>query len=271
MNLRAKGARVAPSGREPGSDPAAFRRPSADASVSKSGAAGPPRILIVEDQEDVRRMMATALEIEGYNVDEGSSAQEGLRQLRRHRYDLVLSDYAMPGGTGTWMLHEATRLGLLGDTAALIVTAHPDVRELADIAVINKPLDLDYFLDEVRHLIGPARPPLPLRRHDSAPKPPGKGRSETVELVLYVSSTSPASLEAQQNLDWLLHGIDSARVRWSVVDLATDPWAGAADRVAFTPTLVKRGPGPPTWVLGNLRDRSVVADLLRANGIDIAR
>jgi len=216
-------------------------------------------------------MMATALEIEGYQVDEGASAQEGLRQLRLSHYDLVLSDYAMPGGTGTWMLHEAARLGLMAETAALIVTAHPDVRELADIAVINKPLDLDYFLDEVRHLVGPARTSPPVRPRDPAAAPADKGRLPPVELVLYVSSTSPASLEAQKNLDWLLRDVDRARVTWRVVDLATHPWAGAADRVAFTPTLVKRGPGPPTWIVGNLRDRSVVADLLRANGIDIAR
>src|SRR5689334_25414882 len=86
------------------------------------------RVLVVEDQEDVRRLLVTALEIEGHAVDEAANAVEGLRRLQAGRYDLVLTDYAMPGGTGTWMLHEATRRHLLGDAAALIVTAHPDVR-----------------------------------------------------------------------------------------------------------------------------------------------
>ena len=270
MNSRAKTRNLAFDAKGPASVPPLFPRPSADAAVVEYGGAVSPRILVVEDQEDVRRMMATALEIEGYRVDEAVNAQDGLRQLRARHYDLVLSDYAMPGGTGAWMLSEAARLGLMFQTPALIVTAHPDVHELADIAVINKPLDLDYFLDEVRRLVGPA-PRHAQRSPDFLSPPAAVDRRDIVELVLYVSSTSPASIEAQRNLDRLLQTVDPRRVRWSVVDLATDPWAGAADRVAFTPTLVRRHPGPPTWVLGNLRDRTIVANLLRTSGIDVAR
>lgn len=272
MNSRAKDPRIVVNAKNPPEKPSVFPRPSSDAGVSKSGAPVSPRILVVEDQEDVRRMMATALEIEGYLVDEASSAQDGLRHLRLHHYDLILTDYAMPGGTGAWMLREASRLGLLTQTVALIVTAHPDVRELANVQVINKPLDLDYFLDEVRDLAGPAQRstasrPAEFKRNGSD----GAANSAPVELVLYVSSTSQASAEAQQNLDRLLRGVDRSRVTWSVIDLAANPWAGAADRVAFTPTLVKRFPRPMTWILGNLRDTSVVADLLRSSGIDVAR
>src|SRR5688500_20349136 len=68
---------------------------------------GMARILVVEDQDDVRRMLVTALEMEGHVVQEAASAAEGLRRLQQSRFHLVLSDYAMPGGTGTWMLHEA--------------------------------------------------------------------------------------------------------------------------------------------------------------------
>jgi hypothetical protein len=38
--------------------------------------------------------------------------------------------------------------------------------------------------------------------------------------------------------------------------------------VAFTPTLVKRYPEPRMWLLGNLRDTALVADLLRVCGVD---
>jgi DNA-binding NtrC family response regulator len=117
-----------------------------------------PRVLVVEDQGDVRRMVATALQIEGYRVDEAANAYEGLKQLRARHYELVVSDYAMPGGTGTWMLQEATHLGLLDHTAALIVTAHTDVRQTADIPVINKPIDLDDFLAQVRETVPKSAP-----------------------------------------------------------------------------------------------------------------
>jgi DNA-binding NtrC family response regulator len=131
-------------------------RPSANADVAKPAGPDPPRILVVEDQEDVRRMVATALELEGYRVDEASSAQDGLRKLHHHAYQLVLTDYAMPGGTGTWMLQEAERLDLMRSAVAVIITAHPDVRHVARVAVINKPVDLDAFLDQVRKIIASA-------------------------------------------------------------------------------------------------------------------
>lgn len=118
-----------------------------------SGATEPARILVVEDQDDVRRMLSTALTIEGHLVDEASSAAEGLKRLQETRYDLVLSDYAMPGGTGSWMLQRASEQGLMKGTIALIVTAHPDVRELEDVEVIRKPLDLDIFLEQVRQIL----------------------------------------------------------------------------------------------------------------------
>lgn len=270
MNSRAKTSDMALNARpREGGLPLVPRR-SADVAVAEYGAGRSPWILVVEDQEDVRRMMATALEIEGYRVDEAANAQDGLRRLRARHYDLVLSDYAMPGGTGAWMLAEAARLGLTSQTPALIVTAHPDVGDLANVTVINKPLDLDYFLDEVRNLVGPTRRGAPGSR-DYLLSAGNGDAGDIVELVLYVSSTSPASTEAQQNLERLLETVDRGRVRCTVVDLATHPWAGAVDRIAFTPTLVRRSPGPPTWVLGNLRDRSIVANLLRASGIDVAR
>ena len=152
MDLRAKRDEPSPETKPFGLASGVGVRPSVDTTVVKPAAAPAARILVVEDQDDVRRMMATALEIEGYAVDEAANAQDGLRHLECVSYDLVLSDYAMPGGTGTWMLEEAGRRGLMRGTAAVIVTAHPEVSELADVPVIHKPFDLDSFLDRVRRL-----------------------------------------------------------------------------------------------------------------------
>lgn len=230
---------------------------------------GKTRILVVEDQEDVRRMLVTALEIDGHTVAEAASARDGLTRLQRGRFDLVLSDYAMPGGTGTWMLHEATRQGLLNGTVALIVTAHPDISDLPGVEVISKPLDLDAFLAQVRRLL--ARPGSSPEDADE-PEGPTRGSDQPapyrVELVLYVSPASPASIHARRNLERLLRQFDSTQVRFTVCDLGREPLAGDADRIAFTPTLVKRFPEPKTWVLGNLREPDILVDLLRACGVD---
>jgi CheY-like chemotaxis protein len=233
------------------------KRRGRDTRVSNSP--GRALILVVEDQEDVRRLLTTALEIEGHDVDEAADAREGLKCLENGHYDLVLSDYAMPGETGAWMLREAERLGLLAHTAALIVTAYPDARDLWNREVILKPLDLDLFLDQVRRTLGePGHRDEPARYR----------RGYRVELVLYVSPASTPSVQARRNLETLFERFDSTQIKLTVCDLGRDPCGGDNDRVAFTPTLVKRYPAPRMWVLGNLRDTEIVADLLRTCGVD---
>jgi hypothetical protein len=168
------------------------------------------------------------------------------------------------------MLHEASREGLLEGTVSLIVTAHPDVRELSGIQVVPKPLDLDAFLDQVRRVLtsGERSDRSPAGPRPKAVSAARESNGPRVELVLYVSAASPASIQARRNLQRILEQFDASQVTLTVCDLVEDPLAGEADRVAFTPTLVKRSPEPRMWVLGNLRDPEVVADLLRVSGVD---
>ena len=224
------------------------------------------RVLVVEDQDDVRRLLMTALEIEGHDVDEACNAIDGLEKIRQAHFDLILTDYAMPGGTGTWMLQQASADGLLQGTVSLVVTAHPDARDLGAHDVIPKPLDLDHFLDQVRRVLSSARPTDTASRADDAS---GPRRSRfIVELVLYVSSASPASIQARRHLEQVLDGFERSQIKHTICDLSRDPMAGEGDRVAFTPTLVKRYPEPRMWLVGNLRDTAVIADLLRVCGVD---
>jgi CheY-like chemotaxis protein len=256
-------------GEDEGSPPAsAVRRH--DHIVTTTGT-GTARILVVEDQDDVRRMLTTALEMDGHVVDGAPSAADGLRRLEHRRYDLVLTDYAMPGGTGTWMLREASRLGLMNGAMALIVTAHPNVQDLGNVPVVPKPLDLDRFLEQVRRILATESSPRAPRMQPGPGQRPGtRGVRHRVELVLYVSAASPASMQARQNLEQILGRFNHAQVKLSVCDLSREPLAGEADRIAFTPTLVKRHPEPRLWVLGSLREPQVVVDLLRVCGVEAA-
>lgn len=108
------------------------------------------RILLVEDSDDLRALMVLILESEGYIVDSARTAEEGLRLLNSRRYDLVLSDYALPGRTGAWLLREAVARHLLSRMDGIIVTAHPQVRDADGFEVIYKPLDFDAFLEQIR-------------------------------------------------------------------------------------------------------------------------
>ena len=60
----------------------------------------PARILVVDDEPQIRRVMRSTLTAEGYEVHDAKTGQEALDELRRDRYDLVLLDVNMPGMDG---------------------------------------------------------------------------------------------------------------------------------------------------------------------------
>ena len=56
------------------------------------------RILIIEDQADIRRLIRWTLEFEDYEIHEANNGQAGLEQARAVRPDLIMLDVMMPGG-----------------------------------------------------------------------------------------------------------------------------------------------------------------------------
>ena len=58
------------------------------------------RLLIVEDEKDLRLLYQTEFETEGYRVDTAADAMEALSKFERERYDLIILDIKMPGMDG---------------------------------------------------------------------------------------------------------------------------------------------------------------------------
>ena len=122
---------------------------------------------------------------------------------------------------------------------------------------------MDTILAQVVKLLGtpPPRPPLPAERVMAR-----------IELVLYLAGASPASMRALRQMKSLLTGYDAAQVDFRVVDLAEGrPASAEEDHVLLTPTLVRRSPLPRTWVVGDLEDTTLVADLLEHAGVERKR
>src|SRR5687768_4687805 len=216
-----------------------------------------PTILLVEDDRDIRELISTLLDLAGFAVVACDTAECGLNALREQEFDLILTDYALPRQSGVWLIDRAEQEGLIQGTPVLIVTAHPHVEGGEHYEVIQKPFDLDELVERVRQRMegdGPRRRRAAsiAPRAGSAGVPGGEapGCPDPVELILYVSAQSPRSFAAVRNIQKVLERFAASRVKLTVCDLSQNPNGGVEDAIAFTPTLVRRTPGPRTFILG---------------------
>lgn len=214
-----------------------------------------PRILLVEDSRDQRDLISLALARQGWQVDAASRADEALQRLAGLRYDLVISHLGLPDRAATGMLRDAREAGLLESTAVLIVTGQADPDNPDGFPIFHKPVDVDALVRQAASILG-----APVGEEPAEVEGP-------VELVLYYTPPWPSSMKALRNLETLLGGYDAARVRLSVRDLAEHPDLAETDGVVFSPTLIKRSPGAPVWMLGDLSDSTAITDLLLGAGL----
>jgi DNA-binding response OmpR family regulator len=113
-------------------------------------------VLLVEDDDDIRELLITLLELDGFTPTACSSAEAALEELREQPFDLVLVDYMLPHRTGGWLLQQASAEGLIDATPVLVVTAHPGPPDLGAYEIVRKPFDPDHLVSRVRQrLEGP--------------------------------------------------------------------------------------------------------------------
>lgn len=62
------------------------------------------RILLVDDDVCLRKLVAGALERAGFEVSQAAGASQALRQLAAGRFDILITDFSMPGGDGIELL-----------------------------------------------------------------------------------------------------------------------------------------------------------------------
>ena len=94
----------------------------------------PSRLLIVDDAEGVRLALCECLRLHGYDVTSAASGGEAVELLRGERFDLLLTDQAMPGLSGLELTGVASRMH--PDMPIVVITAFTDV-ELAKASLLR--------------------------------------------------------------------------------------------------------------------------------------
>jgi len=232
------------------------------------------RILVVDDDRNFGGFMLAALESRGHTVDWAGCIADALATLFAARYDLLIVDLRLPDGNGLSLVRDAADEGLLAASSAIILTGH-DFDQPDDIRVFRKSFELEPFLDRMGEIVAatrrrrrPLRPPASARGSASDLS---RSRKVKIELVMYTSSASEKCRKALRTIREVLERYDRGQVHLEICDLAQRPEAGTDDAVVFTPTLVKRGPGPKTWIVGNLEQTDLLVDLLELHGVDRQR
>ncbi len=141
--------------------PAAVAAAPPRAQPAPPSSVSPRRILVIDDDADVRETTADLLATEGHLVTQAASGAEGVSMFRTHRYDVVFTDLGMPGMTG-WEVAEAIK-ALDAATPVVLLTGWAD--EIDEAArshacvdqIAGKPLDLV--------AVAPLIATAPVRRH----------------------------------------------------------------------------------------------------------
>ena len=118
------------------------------------------RILIVEDDADLRRMFRTILSMAGYDVEEAGDGVEALRHVENRAPDLIVLDLVLRSLDGVSVQQELAARALTRHIPIVIVTGSSIDTGALDVAcVLRKPVLPDDLVRTVKHCIargGPA-------------------------------------------------------------------------------------------------------------------
>ena len=113
---------------------------------------GAIRVLVVDDDEAIRRMVAEALTVEGYKVHPAGGGREAIQLAKRERPHLILLDVRMPQVDG-WQVLEELRATAGRQTPVVVMTAGFDAQDQALAGgaqgYLAKPFDLDDLISAV--------------------------------------------------------------------------------------------------------------------------
>jgi DNA-binding NtrC family response regulator len=111
------------------------------------------RILIIDDDENIRKVLAAILEDEGYSVESVDTARKAIEKTRRNYYNLALIDVRLPDMEGIELLTKMT------DTTPkmrkIIITGYPTLQNAVEAvnkganAYVMKPFDMEKVLKEI--------------------------------------------------------------------------------------------------------------------------
>jgi two-component system OmpR family response regulator len=114
-------------------------------------------VLVVDDTKNIRRLLTTCLEMEGWTVKTAGEGKTALQLISQESFDLVFLDIKLPLFSGTDVLREMRNAGI--DTPVIIVTAYATVKNavectnLGAVAYLQKPFTAEKIRSVLNELL----------------------------------------------------------------------------------------------------------------------
>lgn len=137
------------------------------------------RILVVDDEPDLRTLYELTLLREGHQVDTAASVHEALDAVAAHKYDLVITDMRLPDGMGIDILHALREHK--GKERCIVITAYGSAENAVEslkagaFDYLTKPVDLKQFRSAVMAALGGASPDAGAHTERSVKGPADRG------------------------------------------------------------------------------------------------
>jgi len=115
------------------------------------------KILLAEDDSDMRRFLVKALQNAGYSVASFDNGMAAYKRLREEPFELLLTDIVMPEMDGIELARRATELDpeikVMFITGFAAVALNPDNHAPKDARILSKPFHLRDLVNEVERLL----------------------------------------------------------------------------------------------------------------------
>ena len=96
------------------------------------------KVLTVDDDVDIRKVVSKLVEKSGYEVMEAKNGVEGMGKVRKDKPDLIILDMLMPKESGIRMYHELKTEGSLKDIPVIVLSAIPKKSFLKSQKVLDE-------------------------------------------------------------------------------------------------------------------------------------
>jgi DNA-binding NtrC family response regulator len=112
-----------------------------------------PEILVIDDEEGIRKLLATILTEKGYNVDTAANGEEAIRKANEKVYNIALIDIMLPDISGVELLTQIKEVK--PRTRKIIMTGNPSFQNAVEAlnkgadAYVMKPLDVEKMLNTI--------------------------------------------------------------------------------------------------------------------------